>query len=158
METTLRAMTLNDAETLAQLEREVEASPWSARNFRDSLESGHFAWVLECPGEGIVAWAVMMMAMDEAELLIIGVSPRMQRRGLGRKLLNAALDALSNTDCARVFLEVRASNVPAQGLYRSVGFLEVGRRKGYYPLETGGREDAVLMKLELSERYGVLNK
>lgn len=156
LDASLRPMTEGDVERLAELEREVETSPWSERNFRDSLQSGHLAWVLELPDVGIVAWAVMMTALDEAELLIIGVSPSMQRRGLGRKLLNAALDALAATDCARVFLEVRASNLPAQGLYRSTGFLEVGRRKGYYPIETGGREDAVLMKLELSERHNAL--
>lgn len=148
----LREMTAADAEVLERLEAEVEASPWSARNFLDSLRAGHLALVLEAPGDGIVAWTVVMTALDEAELLIIGVSPRRQRRGLGRRLLNAALDRLGSAGCSRMFLEVRAGNRPAQGLYRSMGFLEVGRRRGYYPGGNGGREDAVLMMLELSGR------
>ena len=39
-------------------------------------------------------------------------------------------------------LEVRESNTPAIGLYRKLGFEEVGRRKGYY---TNPKEDAILM-------------
>jgi ribosomal-protein-alanine N-acetyltransferase len=33
-------------------------------------------------------------------------------------------------------------------LYQSVGFVQVGLRKGYYQAE-GGREDALVLKLEL---------
>jgi ribosomal protein S18 acetylase RimI-like enzyme len=49
-----------------------------------------------------------------------------------------------------VFLEVRPSNLHAIALYQSVGFVTVGLRKGYYQAE-GGREDALVLKLELGE-------
>ncbi len=39
-------------------------------------------------------------------------------------------------------LEVRASNGAAIGLYQRLGFVEQGRRKGYY---SAPAEDAVLM-------------
>ena len=48
----------------------------------------------------------------------------------------------------QLFLEVRVSNVPAQGLYRKLGFVEISRRKGYYPTN-GGREDAIVMQKAL---------
>ncbi len=47
-----------------------------------------------------------------------------------------------------VFLEVRPSNPHAIALYQSVGFVQVGLRKGYYQAE-GGREDALVLKLDL---------
>jgi len=49
-----------------------------------------------------------------------------------------------------VFLEVRPSNPHAIALYQSVGFAQVGLRKGYYQAE-GGREDALVLKLDLAE-------
>jgi ribosomal-protein-alanine N-acetyltransferase len=47
-----------------------------------------------------------------------------------------------------VFLEVRASNHAAQQLYVTMGFNQIGERKGYYPAE-GGREDAIIFALHI---------
>jgi ribosomal-protein-alanine N-acetyltransferase len=48
-----------------------------------------------------------------------------------------------------VFLEVRPSNPAAYHLYISMGFNEVGTRRGYYPAKSG-REDATIMAKELN--------
>jgi [ribosomal protein S18]-alanine N-acetyltransferase len=48
----------------------------------------------------------------------------------------------------KIFLEVRVSNAAAIALYRASGFVEIGRRRGYYQ-NTNGREDALLMACEL---------
>ncbi|MDO5533013.1 ribosomal protein S18-alanine N-acetyltransferase [Sutterella sp.] len=151
----LRPMCEADLATLARLEGEVEASPWSEGNFRDSLGSGHTCLVLEAP-DGIVAWAVVMGVLDEAELLIIGVRKSAQRRGLGRRLLAALVDDLRKRSFTRFFLEVRAGNVPAIGLYKSFGFEKTGLRRGYYPAAVPGapREDALLMALDLTAEPG----
>jgi len=34
-----------------------------------------------------------------------------------------------------------------------VGFVQIGRRKGYYQAE-GGREDALVLKLDLASSHG----
>lgn len=82
-----------------------------------------------------------------AELEAIAVAAGSQRRGLGRRLLQAAVDELRRAGIQEVWLEVRASNHPALELYRSFGFHETGRRSRYYrdPVE-----DAVLMSLGAS--------
>ncbi|MCZ6831549.1 MAG: hypothetical protein O7F73_18545, partial [Gammaproteobacteria bacterium] len=49
----------------------------------------------------------------------------------------------------RCLLEVRCSNGGAIALYRKHGFTEDGVRKNYYPTD-GGREDALLMSLNLT--------
>jgi ribosomal-protein-alanine N-acetyltransferase len=79
-------------------------------------------------------------------LEIIAVDPRVQRRGLARKLFDELVYQLGQAGITEVVLEVRESNQPALELYRSLGFVETGRRPRYYidPVE-----DAVLMRLEL---------
>lgn len=84
---------------------------------------------------GLVAsWVVA----GEVQILEVAVHPSVRRRGLGRALVRAALDRSPAGEAA---LEVRASNEAAIGLYRGMGFKEVGVRKGYY----ADGEDAVLM-------------
>ena len=46
-------------------------------------------------------------------------------------------------------LEVRSASVAAMALYRSLGFVEQGRRSGYY---ADPKDDAVLMALQLTSR------
>ncbi len=48
----------------------------------------------------------------------------------------------------RMLLEVRATNRAALALYTRQGFIEVGRRHGYYPAHEQ-REDAIVMAREL---------
>ena len=142
----IRPMLAADVPELARLEALVEASPWSEKNFLDSLNAGHLGFILEKEGR-IAAWAVVMTVLDEAELLIIGVRPDMQRQGLGSKLLSFVLRELRGRTVL-MHLEVRAGNLPAIGLYKRFGFLQTGIRRGYYPGENGsGREDALLMSL-----------
>jgi ribosomal-protein-alanine N-acetyltransferase len=50
---------------------------------------------------------------------------------------------------AEAFLEVRPSNTTAKRLYQSLGFEQVGVRRGYYQA-THGREDAAVLRLALT--------
>ena len=75
---------------------------------------------------------------DEAELHRIAVCPEYRRRGLARKLMDELLRR-----AATVFLEVRAGNEAAIGLYTHSGFQEIDRRKNYYH---DPEEDAVVMR------------
>ncbi len=145
---TLRVMTPVDAPVLARLEAEVEETPWSEGNFLDSLASGHLCRVLEAPDGEIAAWAVVMTVLDESELLIIGVARALQRRGLGRELLEAVTADVRARGAVVMHLEVRAGNVPALALYERAGFARTGLRRGYYRT-AAGREDAVLMSRPL---------
>ena len=90
------------------------------------------------------------MVAGEAEILILGVHPDAHRKGLGRLLLEALfthLKALSDPFVAEsVFLEVRSGNHAAIRLYETVGFAQVGLRKGYY---ADNGEDAVLLRREI---------
>jgi ribosomal-protein-alanine N-acetyltransferase len=97
----------------------------------------------------LCSYAVLMPGVDEAELLNIGVAAAHQRKGLGRVMLSAMLEAACARQMSRVFLEVRVSNQCAIALYRCAGFAEVGMRRAYYRNEKGS-EDAMVMVCDIS--------
>jgi ribosomal-protein-alanine acetyltransferase len=105
------------------------------------------ALVAEDSGSKTVAgFAVGSLLTPQAELEIIAVAAAAQRHGLARRIFAALAAELALAEITEILLEVRASNQPALGLYRSLGFAETGRRPRYYhdPVE-----DAVLMRLQL---------
>jgi ribosomal-protein-alanine N-acetyltransferase len=82
----------------------------------------------------------------QADVLTIAVRPVYWGIGIGSALLSALLTAARDRDCAEVFLEVRADNPRAHGLYLRRGFNELGVRRGYY--QPSGM-DAIVMRKDL---------
>ncbi len=89
----------------------------------------------------------------EGELESVAVTPEMLRRGVGRRLTEATLLWCRERGVEVIELEVRAGNLAALALYRSVGFCEAGRRPGYYALP---REDALTMRIDLHQERPTL--
>ncbi|KQU55182.1 hypothetical protein ASG72_05515 [Bosea sp. Leaf344] len=89
-------------------------------------------------------------AADEAEILSVVIARAHRREGLGRILLGAHLNQLARAGIRHVYLEVEDGNRPAEQLYRSLGFREVGRRQSYYAKSDGSRASAVTMRLDLA--------
>jgi ribosomal-protein-alanine N-acetyltransferase len=85
------------------------------------------------------------VAADEAEILTIAVLPEARRQGLGRALLEAAAALAAERRAVALFLEVSTGNHPARALYAACGFMEVGRRRRYYP----DGADALVMRRTL---------
>jgi ribosomal-protein-alanine N-acetyltransferase len=128
----LRTAMETDLPEIDRIQRTApEASQW---NPADYLE--HTCIVAETDDAVAGFLVTRETAPGETEILNMAVDPAMRQRGIGKKLLAAALGGA-------VFLEVRDSNAPARALYESVGFRIVGRRRGYYekPLE-----DAIVMR------------
>lgn len=142
-----RPMTDADLAEISRIEATIYSHPWTLGNFKDSLNAGYSAWVMEIAGE-LVGYALVMMVLDEAHLLNLSVARSFQGQGLGRTLLAHMVDVSRRHQAANMFLEVRVSNSKAIALYESMGFCEMGIRRNYYPTKTG-REDAVLMGLAL---------
>ena len=143
----LRDMTEADLDTVLRIEREVHAHPWTQGNFSDALRSNYQCKIFEDSNETL-GYAVLMLAVDEAELLDIATAKQHQRHGWGRKLLEEMMALARRHEMQRVVLEVRASNTAAISLYRKSGFVDIGLRRDYYPAQNG-REDAILMGREL---------
>jgi ribosomal-protein-alanine N-acetyltransferase len=141
----LRDMALADVDEVVRIEQAVHAHPWTRGNFADALVNGNLCKVAEKNGE-LLGYVVLMPAVDEMQLLDIVVAAARQRQGLGRWLLTEALALARAMGMRRMLLEVRPSNLAAGALYRSAGFVEIGLRRGYYPAENNGREDAIVME------------
>lgn len=142
-----RPMTRQDIPQVAAVEASAYEFPWSPQIFRDCLTAGHKCWVLQEHGV-VVGYGILSTGAGEAHVLNICVSPRQQKRGHGRRILQRLLDLARMHRATRVYLEVRPSNGRAQAMYEHAGFNEVGRRPNYYPARRG-REDAIVMAMEL---------
>jgi [ribosomal protein S18]-alanine N-acetyltransferase len=94
----------------------------------------------------VLGFIVASLLPPQAELESIAIAPDSLRRGVGRQLVEALRAELSKSAISTIALEVRASNLTALAFYRSLGFVQTGRRPHYYadPIE-----DAVLMELRL---------
>jgi ribosomal-protein-alanine N-acetyltransferase len=146
----LRPMALADLPAVMVLEDELFApDTWTEAMYRDELsrpDTRHYL-VAEDDGDGtpvVIGYAGLIAYDDEAHVATLGVASERQGEGLGARLLDALL-AEADRRTSVVLLEVRAENDVALGLYRRRGFVEIGRRRGYY--QPSG-EDALVMKRE----------
>jgi len=120
-------------------------APWSAAAFADLLaQPGVFA--ADSP-DGFI---LMRVVADEAEILTLAVRPGARRKGQGARLVGEGVLAAAARGANRVFLEVAEDNAPARALYQRAGFVEAGRRPGYYAGAGGARRDALLLALNLA--------
>jgi ribosomal-protein-alanine N-acetyltransferase len=142
-------MTALDLDDILSIEYRVYSHPWSRTNFTDSIGSGHSCWVCRVGGE-LIGYFVLMLAVDEAHLLNIGVAEKRHGYGFGARLLRHAMDSARWSGAGTLLLEVRPSNERALRLYRHFGFRQIGVRRGYYPAPEG-REDALVLTRDLEE-------
>jgi ribosomal-protein-alanine N-acetyltransferase len=141
-------MTAADLDEVYAVEQVIYPHPWSRGNFADSLNAGYHAWVLRDGGE-LAGYFLLMAAVDEAHLLNVSVAANRQRQGLGLYLLDKVAACARGLAAESVLLEVRPTNTRALDIYRRYGFVEIGRRKAYYPAHNGQREDAIVMRFNL---------
>ena len=145
---TLGPLTYADADRCAELEAQLfdGDDPWPAVAFERELRSKTNHYVGARCGDTLVGYAGISrlgrVAPFEHEVHTIGVDPAYQGKGIGRRLLDALLDF---ADGGVVFLEVRTDNEAAIGLYRSMGFEQIGLRKRYYRVSGA---DAYTMRRE----------
>jgi len=136
-------MRLDDVQAVHEIERLSFSTPWPAYAFEQELRGNRLArYVVARAGERVVGFAGVWLMVDEAHITTFGVHPEWRRQGIGRQLLLNLMDLGATLRARRMTLEVRVSNEPAQGLYRSFGFEIVGRRPRYY---TDDGEDALVM-------------
>lgn len=135
-----------DAPALAALEKESFSHPWSENAFLTLLKEENSRCVILREGTELLGYLTLTMVLDRAQINTVAVSSARRRQGLGRRLLEEGIRLCRAANMSAMELEVRAGNLAALTLYRTLGFMEVGRRKGYY---RDPPEDAVLMDLLL---------
>ena len=147
-ETIYGRMAEPDLDEIVAIEHAVHIHPWSRGNFADSISAGYHCWVAH-RDSALVGYGVVMIGAGEAHLLNLSVAPEWQRQGIGAELTRFFVKLARDYGAGKIYLEVRPSNAPARALYAAEGFAEVGVRRDYYPA-SGGREDAVIMELNLT--------
>jgi len=148
-----RPMLPSDLDRVMEIERDIYPFPWSPGNFSDALRAGYDAWMFEEGGD-VVGYAVLTWMPDEVHLLNISVVRALHRQGLGRRMLAWLCADVRRRGAHAMLLEVRPSNTVARALYASVGFVQIGVRKGYYPDRDGQREDARVLLLRFKAEGG----
>ncbi|TCC39172.1 GNAT family N-acetyltransferase [Kribbella capetownensis] len=144
MRPAIRPATADDLPALVALD-ELCFGPeaWSTVSWTTEFERLSEDRVILVADEGAAVGYVVLLVppvtVDVVELLRIAVTPAERRTGIGGQLTTAALARCAGRT---VLLEVAAGNQSAGGLYKSFGFQEISRRRGYY----AGGEDAVIMR------------
>lgn len=146
---TARPLRAADVPRLMPTERAAYSVPWTEGNFIDSIAAGYHAELLLAPDGRLIGYWLAMPGVDEMHLLNITVAPEFQRQGWAVRMLDRLIACMRSQRLNQLWLEVRVSNTRAQDVYLRYGFTQVGRRPAYYPAAGGGREDALLMSLEL---------
>jgi len=149
VEWSIRSMVIADLDEIARLESQIYPYPWTRNHFADSLAAGYEAQVVLCADQLLGYW-LMMHAPDVSHLLNLSVRHEFQRHGYGTRMLNILMQRARENRFAAILLEVRPTNVAAIRLYERAGFGRIGIRRAYYPGPHGQREDAVVMRYELS--------
>ncbi len=150
---TLRIGTLADLDAVVRV-MDAAFSPifgegWTRSQCAGILPmSGVVLTLAERNGE-VVGFSLLRAIVDEAELLLLAVAPRAQKRGIGHLLLDRFITDARMRGAHRLHLEVRDGN-DAMALYQAAGFEPVGRRIGYYRGLDGSRRDAVTLAFEAS--------
>ena len=127
---------------LAQLEQMCFSHPWSGQALGEELSNPAAVFLVAVEEDTVLGYAGMHVVYGEGYIDNIAVFPAARRKGVGRRLIEALVDWMEHHEGVFLTLEVRPSNEAAVLLYQSVGFREVGRRKGFYQ---DPEEDALLM-------------
>ena len=146
MNIAIRRMILEDVPAVHEIDTLSFSLPWTERSFRFELTQNPVSrnWVAESGGR-IAAMMTLWLIVDEAHIATLATHPDFRRRGIGERLMVAALISAKDEGARRAFLEVRAGNTGAIALYQKYGFVVAGVRPHYYK---DNHEDAILMNLE----------
>ena len=132
-------------EAIAQLERECFSDPWSERSIASELNNKLSLWVVALDADRLVGYIGSQSVLGWADMMNLAVAPAYRRKGIGESLVRELIRCLRAQEVTCLTLEVRVSNSSAIALYDKLGFVEVGRRPGYYH---NPKEDALILRKE----------
>ena len=147
----IRPAAPGDLSRILEIEEFSFSVPWSEDTFRTVLARSDTDFLVATLDGSVVGYAILWSTSGESELANIAVAGDRRRMGIGSALAAAAVEAARRRGSRIVFLEVRESNVSAAELYRGMGFLEIGVRKGYYKKPV---EDARVLALDIGAGGG----
>jgi ribosomal-protein-alanine N-acetyltransferase len=132
------------------LDKKSLTLPWSERSYlfeiRENKTSIPLVAIQTNDGkvEHLAGFIVVWTIEDEAHVGTVAVDKEFRRQGIAQKLISTAIQEAKDRGAQKVFLEVRAGNLPARALYQKLGFVDFDLRKKYY---CDNQEDAIIMLL-----------
>ena len=140
-----RRMRDEDLPAVLAIETASFPNPWSENTFRGEIQNGPISEPLVAvhrPDGRVIGYVITWRIRDDVQVNNIAVHPDFRGRGVGETMMKFVMGRMRRAGAAFVSLEVRVSNVPAQNLYRKLGFEILGIRRAYYARPP---EDALVM-------------
>lgn len=122
---------------------------WTIAQSQSDFKGEHTEYYVMLKQETVVGYIGLHRVLDEATINMVYILPEYRKMGLATQLLEFVLEQLAFRQVQHIFLEVRASNIAAQCLYKKLNFQTLVTRKNYYQ---NPNEDAFIMQLSLAER------
>ena len=132
----------DDPPKLAELDKRCFAIPWSEKSFADELKNKMANYFIARDGDKIVGYAGFWEVYGEGDITNVAVDVEYRRQHIGSRLIEEMIRKAQTMKLELLTLEMRRSNVAAQGLYEKYGFEVLGARKAYY---SDNHEDALIM-------------
>ena len=145
----IRRATPADLDAIMAIENaSFPTDAWSSETMAAELAGEYSHYLVDEQDGDIVGYAGLrsVRGSADADIQTIALLEAHRGAGRGRALLTDLLTEASARGAREVFLEVRADNPGAAGLYASEGFTELGRRPRYYQPDG---VDAIVMRLDL---------
>ena len=122
---------------VAALEKLCFSDPWSENSVASELSNELSCWLVALDEDTVAGYV--------GSQTVLGETPEYRRKGIAKALVSALVEQLKQRESHCLTLEVRLSNEPARALYASLGFVQIGRRPGYYH---NPKEDGLILRKE----------
>lgn len=140
-------MNINNLDKVYNLELESYEFPWTREILRDCIMYKYDSFIVLL-NDNLVGYIISKITYPETHILNLTVQKSFRKKGIGRSLIELIINDARLRKSENIILEVRASNVQAQSLYKKLNFQIIGTRKDYYEYKNG-REDAYVLNLNL---------
>jgi tRNA threonylcarbamoyl adenosine modification protein YeaZ/ribosomal-protein-alanine acetyltransferase len=143
----------SDLDGVLEVDRLSFPSPWTRAMYEEELRQPETAFiiVLRTGNAPVAGYCSYRLVADELQINNVAVRPEHRGRGFGKALVEAALSHGLSAGVRTALLDVRRSNGPAQQLYLSLGFVQVGERPRYY---SHPDEDALVLAKDVQNLEG----
>ena len=141
-------MSEDDIQSIAEIEKECFADPWSEDALKSELGNENAVFLAAKTDGQVSGYIGVHTVLDESYIANVAVKGTFRRLGIGSMLLDYAEEKVRAKGCSFISLEVRVSNAPAIRLYEKHGYVSQGERKNFYSHPT---ENALIMTKTFSE-------
>lgn len=141
---------IQDAAACARLQQDAFFHPWDEDTFERFFLEQNYVCLVACDAVRRIGGVIVARHVaDETEIITVIVEKKHRHKSIGRALVQALCDKLSQLGSQKLFLEVRQDNHSAVNLYLNQGFKQVGMRDKYYAQTNQSDACALVMRYDL---------